>query len=75
MTLKERFNHDIALLVATNDSLNVVVVAVRLPTGAVEVITNTTSLWNKLEYYQKAYDNEFKLKTNMDIKIIGYMIA
>jgi hypothetical protein len=51
------------------------VAAVQLPTGAVELITNTQYIPSKIEYYLKAYDDEFKLKTNPAIQIIGYMLA
>ena len=51
------------------------VVAVKLPTGAIELITNTTNLVNKADYYVTAYDDDFRLKNNKDIQIVGYMIA
>ena len=51
------------------------VVAVKLPTGAIELITNTTNLVSKADYYVTAYDDDFRLKNNKDIQIVGYMIA
>ena len=51
------------------------VVAVKLPTGAIELITNTTNIQSKIDYYTNAYDEEFRLKTNKEIQIVGYMIV
>lgn len=70
-TLKQKFVRDIY----NHGTLNVVVVAVKLPTGAIETITNTQMLKEKLDYYDTAYDQDFKLKTNGIIQIVGYMIA
>ena len=52
-----------------------VVVAVELPTGAIEIITNTEKTGAKLEYYIDAYNDEFKLKANPEVKIVEYMIV
>lgn len=51
------------------------IVAVKLPTGAVELITNTAMLHTKIEYYNTAYDEEFKLKTNPNVQIVGFMFV
>lgn len=51
------------------------VVAVKLPTGSIELITNTANIQSKIDYFTNAYDQEFKLKTNSDIQIVGYMIV
>lgn len=53
----------------------VCVVAVRLPNGAIETITNYQGLPGKIEYYRKAYDDEFRLKANTAIQIVGYMLV
>jgi len=53
----------------------VLVVAVQLPSGAVETITNYHDIPLKAKYYMDAYDENFRLKTNPSIRIIGYMIA
>ncbi|WP_207627743.1 MULTISPECIES: hypothetical protein [Bacillaceae] len=49
--------------------------AVRLPSGAFETITNTSCIPEKLGYYLNAYDDQFRLKVNPDVKIVGYMIV
>ena len=51
------------------------IVAVKLPTGAIEIITNTEQIQSKIEYYRNAYDDNFCLKTNTAIKIVGYMLV
>lgn len=51
------------------------IVAVKLPTGAIELITNTQDINSKVEYYLNAYDDDFRLKNNRDIQIVGYMIV
>lgn len=54
---------------------SVLVTAVKLPTGAVEVITNHQNLSEKVEYLVNAYDDEFRLKRNTDVQIVGYILA
>lgn len=54
---------------------SVLVTAVKLPTGAIEVITNHQNLEEKSEYLFSAYDDEFRLKTNSDVQIVGYILA
>lgn len=51
------------------------IVAVKLPTGAIELITNADQLQTKIEYYKNAYDDNFCLKTNPAIQIVGFMLV
>ena len=53
----------------------VLVTVVRQPSGAVETITNTTHLAEKVKYLQGAYDKDFVLKSNPEIKVIGFLLA
>lgn len=53
----------------------VLVVAIKLPSGAIETITNTELLHSKINYYTEAYDEEFKLKNNPEISIVGFMLV
>jgi hypothetical protein len=72
MNLKERFIKE------TNSfkgDFNVLVTAVKLPTGAIEIITNHKELKEKIEYLNNAYDDDFRLKHNKDVQIIGYLIV
>jgi hypothetical protein len=50
-------------------------VAIQLPTGAVEVITNYENLDDKLDYYLNAYDVEFRLKANNEVRLIDFMLV
>lgn len=70
--VRERFVNELKHGV---DGARLIVVAVKLPTGAIETITNTEYIPEKLGYYLKAYDDEFRLKTNPNVKIAGYMIC
>jgi hypothetical protein len=57
------------------DKAKYLIVAVKLPTGAIELITNTDQIESKVEYYKNAYDDNFCLKTNPAIQIVGYMLV
>jgi hypothetical protein len=70
MTLKEKFINE-----TQKKDIKYLIVAVKLPTGAIEVITNTQEIGTKIEYYTNAYNEEFKLKTNTNIEIINFMIV
>lgn len=45
------------------------VVAVELPTKAIELIHNTTNIESKIDYYLNAYNEEARLKANNEIRI------
>ena len=51
------------------------VVAVKLPTGAIELITNTQKIESKCEYYLHAYDDDFRLLANKNIQVVEYMLV
>lgn len=73
--LKQRFEKELDAWNFGGKEMSVVVVAVKLPNGAIETIQNTQSLWSKVDYYRTMYDDEFRLKANPAVEIIGYMIA
>jgi hypothetical protein len=50
-------------------------IAVQLPSGAIEVITNTQDTLTKVSYYKDMYDEEFRLKHNKAIRIVGFMVV
>lgn len=52
----------------------IIVTAVKLDTGHVEIITNYNNVKDKVRYYLDNYDEEFRLKRNPDIQIVNYMI-
>ena len=45
-----------------------------LPSGAVEIITNYDRLDEKFEYLINAYDDNLRLKTMKDIKLLDCMV-
>lgn len=53
----------------------VLIAVVQVPTGAKEVIVNHEYIAEKVDYYMKAYDEQFRLKTNSDVRIVGIMLA
>lgn len=74
--LKLHFDADCKECLAPEvNTAKVLVVAVQLPTRAIEVITNTDYLSQKMVYYMEAYDDNFALKSNSNVKVVSYMIA
>lgn len=69
--LKKQFLRDVKNTVAPTH----LVVAVKLPTGAVEITTNDSGLKEKFTYITEAYDSDFKLNSNPSVQIIGYMLV
>lgn len=53
----------------------IISVAVKLPNGAVEVITNTEDTVTKAFYYTEMYDENFCLKHNSLVQIVGFMVV
>lgn len=53
----------------------ILVVAVYLPSGATEIITNHYDVEGKMEYYLDKYDDEFRLKANPQVKVTGFMLV
>lgn len=49
------------------------VIAVKLPTGATEIIINTENIDSKYNYYLDAYDDNMCLKNNKDVHIVGML--
>ncbi|MCA0754918.1 hypothetical protein KP806_07635 [Paenibacillus sp. N4] len=74
LMLKEQFDYEVQL-VYEDGGPKIVVVAVKLPSGAIEIITNTDDLEGKLKYYKVAYDDEFRLKANPAVQIVNFMIV
>lgn len=51
------------------------VIAVRLPSGAVEIIVNTDKIEDKFNYYVESYDDSMCLNTNKEVKIKNWMFV
>jgi hypothetical protein len=52
----------------------VIVVAILMDNGAIETIVNYENLDLKMQYYEKAYDENLCLKANPAIKILDWMV-
>lgn len=57
-----------------DNPLRIIVFAIKLPTGAIETIVDYEKLESKLDYVLNAYDDDLKLKTNPDIRILDCII-
>ena len=75
MTRKSEFNMDFTKAEIKYGSVNKMIIAVRLPTGVIELIINTEMLRDKMEYYATAYDDTMRLKTNNEITIVDWMFT
>lgn len=51
-----------------------IVVAIQLPSGAVEIITNYEDLENKYMYYLESYDADMVMYKNQNIRILDWII-
>lgn len=73
--LKQRFIQDLEEKLADGARFHNLVVAVKLPSGAIEIIINSNELVSKARYYDSAYDEFFQLKSNPTIRIVNFMIV
>jgi hypothetical protein len=71
MTRKELFESKYY----TSHPISKIVVAVKLPTGATEIIVNTEDIQGKFNYYLSAYNDDLKLNNNPMVEIIDYMFV
>jgi hypothetical protein len=70
-TLKQLFLNDIEDL---GKAPKVLVVAIKLPNDAIEVITNSQNIDEKIKYYKENYNDDLRLKHNTDIKIMNWIV-
>lgn len=52
-----------------------IVTAVQLPTGAVEIAINTEKIPEKLQYMLEAYDENMRLRTNPNVRMLDIMVV
>jgi len=52
-----------------------IVTAVKLPTGAIELIVNSSNIAEKIDYLLEAYDESMCLKANPKIFISNVMVV
>ena len=70
MSLKMLFTQDYS----QKTIVKAIVVAIQLPSGSVEIITNYEDLENKYVYYLETYNGDMKKYENPDVRIIDWMI-
>lgn len=70
MSLKMKFTQDYSEKV----NVRLIVVAVQLPSGAIEVIQNTDDLENKYMYYLETYNKDMVMVKNPNIRILDWII-
>jgi hypothetical protein len=51
-----------------------IVVAVQLPTLAIDIITSSIQLDEKMAYYLSSYNDDMELINNTKVKIIDWMV-
>lgn len=70
MTLHEEF-----IKQADNmPNYTLLVTATRLPSGALETQVNSQELEEKVKYIKEKYDENFALKANPNVQIVGYIL-
>lgn len=72
---KNSLRHDFELAIKMVQNPHYLVVAVQLPNGAIELITNTHSFDEKFKYYLETYDDQFRHKQLSTIQIISFMLV
>lgn len=75
LTMKEQFKYQFSRSCELFGNVTKMVVAIKLNTGATEIIVNTENIQEKYEYYLDAYDEDLCLKHNKDIQIIGCLFV
>lgn len=72
---KQFFEWDYEGKVRDDGKIEQMIMAIRLPSGAIETIINTQNIDSKYEYYINAYNDSLELKTNPEVRIIDWMIV
>jgi len=70
-TFKFEYNNSLELF----GEIKKMVIAVKLPTGATEIIINTENIESKYEYYLTAYNDLMQLNNNTNVCIVGCMFV
>ena len=74
MTNKEAFMSEYAFK-HENMVVTTLVVAIELPTGSIEVITNINNIPEKMKYYKDKYNDCLRLIANEKVCIKGWLIT
>ena len=72
---KERFIQEFTEADADCGAVTHMVVFVRLPSGSLEMIINTSDIWYKYNYYKQMYDDNLCLYNNPEVKIVKWVFA
>ena len=72
---KELFIEEFELEDADCGAVTHMVVFVRLPSGALEMIINTNDIYGKFNYYKQSYDDNLCLYNNPNVKIEKWCFA
>lgn len=75
--LKKQFSREVSFHEQYNcySDIDYLIVVVQRPDGAKELIVNSENIEEKIKYYNDFYDENFALRNNSQIKIVGYLIA
>ena len=73
-TKKEQFEEAFNRAI-NKGTLSYMVVAVKVPYGPIELITNSDQLAEKLKYYLMAHNDDLELINNTNVKIVGYLFV
>lgn len=69
--LKKKFKFDTESI----EEPRLLTTACLLPSGAIETAENRDMLYSKIDYILTAYDEEFRLKANPAVRIVGYLLV
>lgn len=72
--LRQKFINTIKKFDKELKPITLLVLAIKLQSGAIEIITNCQEINSKIQYIMKAYDDNMCLKTNTEIKILDFII-
>ena len=75
MNAKETFEFEYKNSLELFGEIKKMVIAVKLPTGATEIIINTENIESKYEYYLTAYNDLMQLNNNTNVCIVGCMFV
>jgi len=75
MDAKETFKFEYKNSLELFGEIKKMVIAVKLPTGATEIIINTENIESKYEYYLTAYNDLMQLNNNTNVCIVGCMFV
>lgn len=70
----ERMMHKLCDVTDANQTPRVLIVAIQLPSGGVEIIQNTQHIATKVRYYHDAYTPDGQHKNGAGIQILDFML-